>query len=193
MHWFFLSAAILAVGALLCAWAGRRGKEADSPPATSEETESFRRWMEAAEEELERAVEALGEVMDHPSLGGPGFLTVRLPPAGEEGVLGVTAQYPNIGETMYRCAERGDGRMLAAVGAPEALLALRPVLAAESGGVVEIFLEAGRLPRPLSDRREWQAALEVLEERLASRFPEMSVRRFGAELMLTPVRRGEAW
>ena len=182
MHWFFLSAAILAVGALLCAWAGRRGKEADSPPATSEETESFRRWMEAAEEELERAVEALGEVMDHPLLGGPGFLTVRL-----------TAQYPNIGETMYRCAERGDGRMLAAVGAPEALLALRPVLAAESGGVVEIFLEAGRLPRPLSDRREWQAALEVLEERLASRFPEMSVRRFGAELMLTPVRRGEAW
>ena len=148
------------------------------------------------QETLEQAVEALLELMSHRSLGGPGFLTLRLPQPGESGSVTVSAQYPNIRETMYNLVSRQapDPETLLKAGVPERLLALSPGFETESGGVVVVSIPAGNMEQELvsciSGRGERQAALRLLADRLGSQFPTVEVRPFGAELLLTPVRDG---
>lgn len=196
MHWFILAALMLASAVLL--WytqsaGGPRGSVQAPPP---EERDGFRQWLDApgVSSALERAVEALAELMAHPQLGGPGFLTLRLPQPGEEGLVTVTAQYPNIREALYRRVVRGEldrGDLLAA-GLPEGLLALEPRFETDSGGTVVVSLRTAPMDpasvERISGRTDRQDALRLLADRLGRRFPSLEVRPFGAELLLTPVR-----
>ena len=196
MHWFILAALMLASAVLL--WytqsaGGPRGSVQAPPP---EERDGFRQWLDApgVSFALERAVEALVELMAHPQLGGPGFLTLRLPQPGEEGLVTVTAQYPNIREALYRRVVRGEldqGELLAA-GLPEGLLALEPRFETDSGGTVVVSLRTAPMDpasvERISGRTDRQDALRLLADRLGRRFPSLEVRPFGAELLLTPVR-----
>lgn len=201
MHWFLLAALALAAAVVLWYMQAAPGsREAAVQPPAAAEGEAFRRWLDTPGilEGLERAVDALGELMAHRSLGGPGFLTVRLPQSGADGGVAVTAQYPNIREAMYRLVVRRelDRETLWKAGTPERLLALSPEFETESGGVVVVSVQTAAmepgLANRLSDRRERQAALRLLAERLGRRFPGFEVRPFGAELLLTPVREGAA-
>lgn len=195
MHWFLLAAAALSAAVLL--WhmqAANGGGEPDRPPA--DEGEAFRRWLDApgVMEGLAGAVAALEELMAHRSLGGPGFLTLRLPQPGEDGAVSVTAQYPNIREAMYcRVVRRElDRKGLLDAGAPEALLDLDPRFETDSGGVVLVSVRAAGMGADLagriSGRADRQAALGLLAGELGRRFPEMEVRPFGTELLLSPAR-----
>lgn len=196
MHWFILAALMLAAAILL--WhtqsAGGSGGAVQTPPP--EERAGFRQWLDApgVSRALERAVEALVELMAHPQLGGPGFLTLRLPQPGEEGVVTVTAQYPNIREALYRRVVRGelDHRELLAAGIPEGVLALEPRFETDSGGAVVVSLRTAPMDpasaERISGRTDRQDALRLLAARLGQRFPSLEVRPFGAELLLTPVR-----
>ena len=75
---------------------------------------------------------------------------------------------------------------------PEALLALSPGFETESGGMVLVSVQAAGLDPALAERmagcRERQETLEELAEGLGRRCPELSVRRLGGELLLSPVR-----
>ena len=128
--------------------------------------------------------------MAHPSLGGPGFLLVQFPVAGENVI--VTAQYPNIHEELYRRIVRQELDDLAMVGVSEELLARQPDFEAESCGVVLVSVRAGRVPAELREmlerRKEREIALYMLAERLEGRFPELSVRVLGPALLLSPIR-----
>ncbi|MDE7221351.1 MAG: hypothetical protein K2O45_17340 [Oscillospiraceae bacterium] len=197
MHWFLMAAIALAAAAALWssqALTGRGGPACRT--ASGGEGEAFRRWAEdpAITEGLARAVEALGELMAHPELGGPGFLTLRLPQPGEDGLVTAAAQYPNIREAMYcRVVRRElDRDALLAAGVPEALLALEPQFETDSGGVVVVSVQAvpmgELLAEQISGRTDRQAALRLLAGRLGERFPRLEVRPFGSELLLTPVR-----
>ena len=196
MHWFFLAALALAAAAIL--WymqaASGSGEAAVQPPAAAE-GEAFRQWLDrpGVQQALEQAIEALLELMAHRLLGGPGFLTLRLPQPGEGGSVTVSAQYPNIREAMYGLVIRRelDRETLLRAGLPERLAALAPAFETESGGVVAVSVPAGGMERELvsciSGRGERQAALRLLADRLGRRFPDLEVRPFGAELLLTPV------
>ncbi len=193
MQWLFL--AVLAAAMIL--WrlpaVSRRRRQPVRP--REEEDGSFARWLESPGglEELTRALRALEELMAHPELGGPGFLSVRLPQPDGDGWVAVAAQYPNIQETLYRCAARQEPEVLAAAGVSRKLLALSPVFETESGGMVAVSIRAAVMGREvaegISGRRERQAALELLARQLAKRFPGFEARSFGSELLLTPVRR----
>ena len=192
MHWILLAALALAVAAGLRRARGmERAAERRGAPAV-EAAEPFRRWLEGPEglEKLERTVEALGKLMTHPELGGPGFLTVRLPQKGEEGRVTAAAQYPNIRESMYRRVRRRELEALEEAGAPWELLALSPDFETDSGGIVVISVRAAYMEPGLvncvSGRRERQAALRLLSDRLSG--PTLEARPFGTELLLTPVR-----
>ena len=141
---------------------------------------------------LAEAIRALEAVMAHPELGGPGFLLVQFPPAAMEGCALVTAQYPNIREGLYRRIVRQELDGLAGAGIPEELLAREPAFETESGGVVLISVQVSgvalELAESFRDRRERNAALGILEELLAERFPAFSVRIFGTDLLLSPIR-----
>lgn len=201
MHWFFL--AVLALAAAAALWymqAAPGGREAAAQPPAAGEGEAFRQWLDrpGVQEALAQAVEALLELMAHRSLGGPGFLTLRLPQPGEEGSVTVSAQYPNIREAMYGLIIRRelDRETLLRAGLPERLAALSPVFETESGGVVVVSIPAGSMEQEVvsrvSGRGERQAALRLLAERLERRFPGLEVRPFGSELLLTPAREGTA-
>ena len=133
MHFFFLAAGVLAAAAAIL-WAAQAFGRRDGGEA-----------REAAERELRldgiealgAAAEALAELMEHPALGGPGFITVRFPPPlAADGTAEAAAQYPNIREALYRRVLRQEleTEELRAEGAPEALLALDPCFETESGG-----------------------------------------------------------
>ncbi len=193
MHWILLAALALAVAAGLRRARGmERAAERRGAPAV-EAAEPFRRWLEGPEglEKLERTLEALGKLMTHPELGGPGFLTVRLPQKGEEGRVTAAAQYPNIRESMYRRVRRRELEALEEAGAPWELLALSPDFETDSGGMVIVAVEAAAMTpeaaEEVSGRKERQAALELLAAQLGRRFPRWEVRIFGTELTLTPV------
>lgn len=140
-------------------------------------------------EALFGAIEALEAVMAHPELGGPGFLTLRFLPQG--GVVAASAQYPNIREVLYRRAVRRElsREDLLGEGVPAALLELSPEFETESGGVVLVTVEvaAPELPGQWG-LRERQAVLRTLSARIGERFPGLSVRSAGGELLLSPVR-----
>lgn len=197
IHWFILGAVFLMAAAVL--WYTQAFGGRVPPPVRPDagEVEAALRGQPetapASLEELAGAVRALEAVMAHPELGGPGFLTVRFTQdAGGQALTVVTAQYPNIRETLYRLALRQppDPAALAEAGVPEALLALSPVFETDSGGVVLISVsgEGWAAVPPMAGRRERLEALETLSERLEQRFPELEVRPFGAELLMTPVR-----
>ena len=201
MHWFFLGALALAAAAVL--WymqAASGGREAAAQTPAAGEGGAFRQWLDrpGVQETLEQAVEVLLELMAHRSLGGPGFLTLRLPQPGEDGAVTVSAQYPNIREALYGLVVRRelDRETLLRAGLPERLAALSPAFETESGGVVMVSIPAGSMDQELvsriSGRGERQAALRLLADCLERRFPGLEVRPFGSELLLTPVREGTA-
>ena len=95
MHWFLLAAAAAGAAALL--WILQAANGVGRPARTqtpAEDREAFRRWLDAPGviDDLMGAVEVLVELMAHRTLGGPGFLTLRLPQPWEDGSVIVTAQ-----------------------------------------------------------------------------------------------------
>lgn len=196
MHWFIVTALVLAVVSIL--WYIRAAPKRERPgqPSGAGEEEDFRQWLEdpAVLEPLAKAVEALTRLMSHPKLGGPGFLTLRLPQPEEGGAVTVTAQYPNIREDLYRLTARQklDRETLLAAGVPEALLDLSPDFETDSGGVVVVSVRAAVMSPALvgrvSGRSDRQEALGLLTDCLGQRFPALEIRSFGTELLLTPVR-----
>ena len=197
MHLFILAAAALALAAVL--WytqaAGTIGNE---PPPEVDAVQLLRQTLEEDPrlvDALAEAVRGLGELMAHPELGGPGFLMIQFSAAGGSAV--VTAQYPNIREGLYRRIVRQELEWddLAAAGMAEELLAREPDFETESGGVVMVSLKTGEVPPELTaclnSRRERGSALGIVAERLGERFPEFSVRIFGTDLLLSPVREKE--
>ncbi|MBD5169636.1 MAG: hypothetical protein HDT20_05915 [Oscillibacter sp.] len=194
MHWFIVTALVLAAVSILWYIRAAQKRERPEPPPGAEE--DFRQWLEAPAvlEALARAVEVLTRLMSHPKLGGPGFLTLRLPQPGEDGAVTVTAQYPNIREELYRLTARRElGReTLLSAGVPEVLLDLSPDFETDSGGVVVVSVRAAVMSPVVvgcvSGRSDRQEALSLLTDRLGQRFPALEVRPFGTELLLTPVR-----
>lgn len=192
MHFIFLAAAALVLAAVLGYTQAVHAEKEPQPP----EAEPERQIRRILEEEpclldaWEGAVRALEAVMAHPSLGGPGFLLIQFP-ASEENVI-VTAQYPNIHEELYRRIIRQELDDLAAAGVSEELLARRPDFEAESCGVVLVSVRAGKVPAKLREilerRKERGIALYLLAEQLEGRFPDLSVRVLGSELLLAPIR-----
>lgn len=187
MHLFFLAAGVLLLTAFLLTYAARRR---DQPPAEPKEAEPGLSDQEAAAaaQALGAAVEPLRELMAHPELGGPGFLTVQFPAGG---CSTVSAQYPNINEALYRRAVRQelDREELLAAGVPEALLRLEPAFTAEGGGVVMAAVEVpflGQAADLAASRCARDRTLSALAAALERRYPELSVRRLGADLLLTP-------
>lgn len=138
---------------------------------------------------------ALRVVMEHPQLGGPGFLTVQFP-LSRRGLPEVSAQYPNIRETLYRRIIRGElePEDLIRNGMPEELFARRVEFTAESGGMVTLAVEmktediSPGLEKRLAGREGHGAALRLLAGALGERFPDMTVRAVGWDLLLTPRR-----
>ena len=194
MHWLFL-AALLALAAVCGVIRAPREDAENRPPAGEDARTRARRCLEASGdlERLAGAVEALRAVMDHPQLGGPGFLSVQFP-ALAGGRADVSAQFPNISEALYRRVVRRelDRAALLADGVPEALFAYNPEFSTESGGVVLLTAEVcgleAELAEALASRRDRAGALAALSEALERRCPGLSVRPLGAELLLTPVR-----
>lgn len=188
MLFFLLAAAVLTLLLWYNQALGRAGPPPDHPQAAPPQPSAI---CTQTVDKLSSAVAALLEVMSHPALGGPGFLTVRFPPQG--GVITVTAQYPNIQETLYRRAVRRelDRECLLADGFPKALLDLPLEIETESGGMVLLMAEVPAedcAMLPLSSLRTRQTALSDLSEQLKERFPDLSVRSVGGELLLSPIR-----
>lgn len=186
MHLFFLAGAFLLLAALL--WytqaAAKPSPKAAVPP---EEAPCLTR------RELDKlcgVLDALRAVMEHPKLGGPGFLTVKWTPQTVTAV--VSAQFPNIREDLYRRVIRRelDREELLAEGVPAVLLDLAPDFEAESGGVVLLSVElrgfGGTLAGASSSLRARQEFLSVLTARLGERFPDCNVRCIGGEVLVSP-------
>lgn len=145
-------------------------------------------------ERLEEIIALLGEVMDHRELGGPGYLTVQFPQQLFAGSFPtVTAQYPNIGEGLYRRVVRRelDREALEAAGVPGALFDHNPAFAAEGGGVVvltaEVYGLTPALEKGMADRRTRGTLLAALARELSG--PALSVRVLGQELLVERPRR----
>lgn len=199
MHFFFLAAGLLAAAAVIlwCTQAfDRRGDETET--AGEAEEEKTIALSRDGIEALGAAADALAELMAHPALGGPGFITVRFPPLlAADGTAIAAVQYPNIRETLYRRILRQElaPEELRAEGVPEALLALSPCFETESGGMVLVSVRVSGLDPSLAERmaghRGRQEALGALAEGLRRRCPGLSARCVGGELLLSPVREGE--
>lgn len=196
MHLFILAAATLALAAVL--WYTQASSTAKNvPPPEVDAAQILRRTL--AEDPrmvdaLAEAVRGLENLMAHPELGGPGFLLIQFPMEADGASAVVTAQYPNIREGLYRRVvrqelERDD---LAAAGMMEALLAQKPDFETESGGVVMVSLKTGEVPPELTaclnSRRERGIALGIVAEHLEEHIPGFSVRVFGTDLLLSPIR-----
>ena len=196
MDFFILAAAALILAAVL--WYSQALGGTEDPPPPPPELSMDQRLRQLLTEDprlidaLTEAIRALEAVMAHPELGGPGFLLVQFPSAAADGRALVTAQYPNIREGLYRRIVRQELDDLAGAGMPGELLALDPAFETESGGVVLVSVQAGGVPQELADsfrdRRERNAALDILAELLEERVPAFSVRIFGTDLLLSPVR-----
>lgn len=134
-------------------------------------------------------LDALRELMEHPQLGGPGFLTVQFP-LSSRGAVEVSAQYPNIQETLYRKIRTAKTEELLVMGVPAALLDCRAVFTPESGGMVLVTAEID-LPETvlhlLEDRQGRQEVLQELVKTLGEQYPDMTVRAIGGDLLLTPI------
>lgn len=192
VHFFFLAAGVLAAAAAIL-WAAQASGRRDGGEAAERELR-----LDGIEA-LGAAAEALAELMEHPALGGPGFITVRFPPPlAADGTAEAAAQYPNIREALYRRVLRQEleTEELRAEGAPEALLALEPCFETESGGMVLVTVRVAGLDPALAERmsghRGRQEALGALAEGLRERCPGLSVRCVGGELLLAPAREGKA-
>ena len=193
MHFFFLAAGVLAAAAAIL-WAAQASGRRDGGEARETAERELR--LDGIEA-LGAAAEALAELMEHPALGGPGFITVRFPPPlAADGTAEAAAQYPNIREALYWRVLRREVEALRAEGAPEALLALDPCFETESGGMVLVTVRVAGLDPALAERmsghRGRQEALGALAEGLRERCPGLSVRCVGGELLLAPVREGKA-
>lgn len=193
MQFFILAAAAaMLAGIVWHTWSAGRSPQPqpeEEPPALQPEDAA------AAAARLGEAIDALRVVMDHPQLGGPGSLTVQFPQQLYAGSFPtVTAQFPNINEALYRRAVRQElGREeLVEAGVPERLFDHNPSFSAEGGGVVlisaEVYGLAPSLEKLMADRRGRGAASAALAEALRQRYPELSVRGFGADLLLSPLR-----
>ena len=184
MHLLIFALSALLLTALIGVFSWRDAPKPPPPPAS----EPLPPVDPAALDALAETVEALLAVMDHPQLGGPGFLAVQLPRQGEEHpCLTVTAQFPNIREALYRRAAQNDldPAALAAAGVPQALFAHRPAFSAGSGGMVLLTACACPFPDEPQDlqRRAW--LLRFLAQDLRERFPQLTVRPLGGEILLT--------
>lgn len=203
MYLFLLAAIALALAAVL--WYAEASGREQKPPPPPREPDAGARLRQALSEDgrimssITESIRALEALMAHPALGGPGFLLVQFPPQPPGcGYAAVTAQYPNIQEELYRRIVRQelDRDALTAAGMPAGLLAAGPVFETESGGIVLVSVQAGGLPPALEDcfhcRRDRDAALRLLAGLLEERFPNLSVRTFGTELLLSPMGKKEA-
>ena len=176
-----------------CRRAGAGGASAEPPTWDGRPAAGRPPEIEPADaERLGEVIELLRAVMDHGELGGPGYITVRFPPL-DGGAPTVTAQYPNINETLYRRTVRrelGLQTVLGAAGVPGALFAHSPAFAAESGGVVVLTAEVRGLTPDLAagmaDRRRGPL-LAALAEALEG--GDLSVRALGQELLVECRRR----
>lgn len=189
MHLFFLAAGVLLLAALPLTYLTAARRRPEPRPVRAPELST--QAADRAAVLLGEALDSLAQLMAHPDLGGPGYLTVQFP-AGEDPA--VSAQYPNINEVLYcRTVRRElDRQELLAAGVPEALLRLDPEFTAEGGGVVQA---AVRVPCPLpvpAGRAARDHTMALLAAALERRYPDMSVRRLGMDLLLTPRRREAA-
>lgn len=182
MHLFFLLPALLLLLAAFL-WYTQAHSPAPAPPTDGPaKSEPDAHIVDS----LAGAVAALQELMEHPALGGPGFLTVRFC----DGCAAVTVQYPNIRETLYQHAVRQEVSPadLLPEGFPETLLGLSPEFEAESGGMVLVTVTVPGLTQDVSSRRSRQTLLNALAAELRPRFPGLSIRVLGGELILAPTR-----
>ncbi len=197
MHIYFLAAAAILLAAILWYRQAFGTSEKTPPPPPEEHAEQRLRRILAGDSGvvsgMADAIRTLESVMEHPELGGPGFLMIQFPPP-DSGHAVITAQYPNIREDLYRRIVRQelDGGDLIAAGVPAALLSLNPSFETESGGIVLLSVQVGGIPaafaESLRSRRERSIALGVLTEALAAKLPQLSIRIFGADILLSPDR-----
>lgn len=176
-------------------WAGREKKP---PEAPQNGLEPLRRRLEDSPtvDLLGEVVDGLMAVMEHPELGGPGFLTVQFPQQLYAGSFPtVSCQFPNISEGLYRRVVRRelDRQELVEAGVPESLFAHHLTFAAESGGVVlltaEVYGVDPEIERQMARFRSRGEALRVLSEALGRRCPACSVNVLGGDILLSPERR----
>ena len=182
MHLLILALSALLLAALT-ALSGWRDPPKPPPPAAP------RPPADAGDlDALAETVDALLAVMDHPQLGGPGFLSVQLPrDGGEHPCLTVTAQFPNIREALYRRAAQNDldPAALAAAGVPRALFAHQPAFDCGSGGMILLSAAACPFPEQPQDLQQRARLLRFLAQDLRRRFPQLTVRPLGGEILLT--------
>ena len=155
----------------------RSGGGGDAPPP-----EEAGQWdPEAAASALEPALAGLLAVMDSPTLGGPGFLSLRFPRRGE---AEAACRFPSLGGPLYGLADRGaaDRRALEELGVPWALLELGVTVEAESGGVTALTVRCGAPPLPEGTQVR---ALWALAEALGRRFPDREASLAGREIFLS--------
>lgn len=177
---FSLSALLLAALIGLSSW---RDAPKPPPPAAPRPPAD-----EGDLDALAETVDALLTVMDHPQLGGPGFLSVQLPRCGgEHPCLTVTAQFPNIREALYRRAAQNDldPAALAAAGVPQVLFAHQPAFDCGSGGMVLLSADACPFSEQPQDLQQRARLLRFLAQDLQRRFPQLTVRPLGGEILLT--------
>ena len=198
MLFFVLAAIVLTMAAVLWYTQAQSPSEEVPPPLEKAADRTLRQLLEQdphIADPLAEAVLALETAMAHPQLGGPGFLLIQFP-TPDSGEAVVTAQYPNIRESLYRRIVRQELERdsLSAAGMPESLLSLEPSFEAESGGVVILSVRVKEIPAVLAENLcscgERTLALESLAEALEAELPQFSVRPFGPDLLLSPAREG---
>ena len=124
---------------------------------------------------LAETVEALLAVMDHPRYGGG------------RPCLTVTAQFPNIREALYRRTAQNDldPAALTAAGVPQVLFEHQPAFSAGTGGMVLLTACACPFPDEPQDLQQRTRLLHFLAQDLQERFPQLTVRPLGGELLLS--------
>lgn len=184
MHLLIFALSALLLAALIGFFSWKDAPQPPPPPASG----PLPAVDPGALDALAETVEALLAVMDHPRLGGPGFLAVQLPRRGEEPpCLTVTAQFPNIREALYRRVAQNDldPAALAAEGVPQVLFDHRPAFSADSGGMVLLTACACPFPDEEQDLQQRTQLLRFLAQDLQERFPQLTVRPLGGELLLS--------
>ncbi len=201
MGWIFLAAAAALLYWCACTVGERRKSHTQRqalPPERGAPPEE-RPWGPATAEALGEVIDALLAVMNHPALGGPGYLTVQFPQQPVAGSFPtVTAQFPNIEEALYRRVVRRElaQEELAEAGIPALLFTHNPEFAAEGGGVVALSAEVygveaegeKRLPH-LKERGE---ALRAVAAALQERYPALEIRILAGDILLSPSRPEDA-
>lgn len=150
---------------------GGRGGTEMAPAAEKEPWDP-----EAAAAALEPALAGLLAVMDHPELGGPGFLSVRFPRPGE---AEASCRFPSLQGTLYSLADR---RTLEDIGVYRGLLDLGVTVEAEGGGVTALTVLCPVPPLPEGTQVR---ALWALAEALGRRFPGCTASLAGREIFLS--------